>query len=162
GNGTYTTPKGYLPNATGTYNWVVVYGGDGNNNPITSPFGSEPWTVGTQVPTIITTTPSVTAVTLGTSLVTLKDTATLQDGISPAALAINTRSAGRVMLGSGTKLTDSAALSGGSYETVTITFKLYDPSNNLVDTETVMVHGNGTYTTPTGYLPTAAGTYQWV
>jgi Ca2+-binding RTX toxin-like protein len=31
-----------------------------------------------------------------------------------------------------------------------------------VDTETATVKGNGTYTTPTGYLPRAAGTYQWV
>ena len=36
----------------------------------------------------------------------------------------------------------------------------------MVDTETVTVSGNGTYTTPTGYtLPTTGtvtGTYQWV
>ena len=37
GNGTYTTaagtnPGGYVPTATGTYQWVAVYGGDANNN----------------------------------------------------------------------------------------------------------------------------------
>ena len=53
------------------------------------------------------------------------------------------------------KLTDSATLSGGSSPTGTITFTLYQGST-LVDTETVTVTGNGTYTTPTGYtLPTS-------
>jgi hypothetical protein len=88
GNGTYTTltgsnPGGYLPAATGTYQWVVVYNGDGNNAGVTSPFGSEPWTVGTQTPAIITTVPTPTAVTLGTGAVVLRDTATLQDGNGP-------------------------------------------------------------------------------
>ncbi len=64
------------------------------------------------------------------------------------------------------KLTDSATLSGGYCETGTITFTLYDNGGSTpVDTETVSVSGNGTYTTPTGYtLPTAGtvtGTYQW-
>ena len=82
------------------------------------------------IPTI-TTTPSMTTVTLGTSSVTLNDT---------------------------------AVLSGGYNETGTITFTLYLGST-LVDTETVSVSGNGSYTTPTGYtLPTTGtvtGTYQW-
>ena len=58
----------------------------------------------------ITTTPSATTVTLGTSSVTLNDT---------------------------------AVLSGGYYETGTITFTLYLGST-LVDTETATVSGNGT------------------
>ena len=61
-------------------------------------------------------------------------------------------------------LNDTAVLSGGYYESGTITFTLYQGST-LVDTETVPVNGNGTYTTPTGYtLPTTGtvtGTYQW-
>ena len=61
-------------------------------------------------------------------------------------------------------LKDTAALSGGYDETGTITFTLYD-GGKLVDTETVTVSGNGSYTTPTGYtLPTTGtvtGTYQW-
>ena len=55
-------------------------------------------------------------------------------------------------------------LSNGYNETGSITFTLY-LGNTLVDTETVPVSGNGTYTTPTGYtLPTTGtvtGTYQW-
>ena len=64
-------------------------------------------------------------------------------------------------------LTDSAKLSSGYFPTGTITFDLYAPDGTtVVDTETVTVSGNGTYTTPTGYtLPTTGtvtGTYQWV
>jgi hypothetical protein len=246
GNGTYSTamgtnPGGYLPTATGTYQWVAVYSGDGNNATVTSPFGSEPWQVGTQSPAIITTTPNVTAVTLGTGAVTLKDTGTLQDGVnptgtitftlvfngntvdtetvtvsgngnyitpagytlpltstvtgtyqwnavysgdannasdseindpaertvvSPAGPAINTVAGGAVVFGSGTKLTDTAVLSGGYSPTGTITFTLYSPSHTSVYTDTVTVSGNGTYTTatgnhPGGYLPTVVGTYLW-
>ena len=61
-------------------------------------------------------------------------------------------------------LTDTATLAAGYYETGDITFTLYY-GNSLVDTETVSVSGNGSYTTPTGYtLPTTGtvtGTYQW-
>lgn len=60
-------------------------------------------------------------------------------------------------------LTDTATLSGGYNESGTITFTLLKGST-VVDTEIVSVNGNGTYTTPTGYvLPAgdAAGNYQW-
>ena len=56
-------------------------------------------------------------------------------------------------------------LSGGYYETGTITFTLVGPGGSTLDTETVSVSGNGSYTTPSGYtLPTTGsviGTYQW-
>ncbi len=61
-------------------------------------------------------------------------------------------------------LKDTATLSGGYFETGTITFTLVSPTNTVVDTETAAVsNSNGSYTTPTGYtLPTnATGTYQW-
>src|SRR5262249_10307387 len=61
-------------------------------------------------------------------------------------------------------LTDAATLAGGYYPTGTITFRLVSPSGATLDTETVPVNGNGTYTTPAGFtLPAsaAAGTYQW-
>ena len=61
-------------------------------------------------------------------------------------------------------LKDSAVLSGGHSPTGTITFTLVYNSAT-VDTETVSVSGNNTYTTPSGYtLPTSGtvtGTYQW-
>jgi hypothetical protein len=61
-------------------------------------------------------------------------------------------------------LKDSATLSGGYYETGSITFTLVAPGGGIVDTETVTVSGNGTYTTPAGYVlqtSAATGTYQW-
>ncbi len=65
-----------------------------------------------------------------------------------------------------TTLTDSATLYGGNAPTGTIYFTLISvPSDTELDTESVPVHGNGTYTTPTGYtLPTnqtVTGTYEW-
>ena len=60
------------------------------------------------------------------------------------------------------KLTDSATLFGGSNPTGTITFTLYGPDSTVVDRETATVNGNGVYSTPSGYLPSVAGTYQWV
>ncbi len=71
-------------------------------------------------------------------------------------------------------LTDSATLSGGYNPSGTITFYLFAPGvtpngtdSNNVYSDTVTISGNGTYTTaagthPGGYVPTAAGTYQWV
>ena len=52
GNGTYSTSTagtnkgGYLPQISGTYEWVAIYSGDSTNSSVISPFGSEPWTVG--------------------------------------------------------------------------------------------------------------------
>ena len=65
-----------------------------------------------------------------------------------------------------TTLMDTATLTGAFDGTGTITFTLYAPGQSApVDTETVSVSGNGTYTTPHGYdLPTRGpitGTYQW-
>jgi fibronectin-binding autotransporter adhesin len=126
GDGTYSTPTGYLPTDAGTYQWVASYSGDSNNDPVSSAFGDEPETV------------------------------------SPASPTITTTTGGTVALGGGTKLTDSATLSDGYNETGTITFTLTAPGGATVDTETVSVNGDGTYSTPKGVLPTMAGTYQWV
>uniref|UniRef100_UPI0005945613 DUF11 domain-containing protein n=1 Tax=Gorillibacterium massiliense TaxID=1280390 RepID=UPI0005945613 len=72
-----------------------------------------------------------------------------------------------VTIGSSSQvLKASANLAAGYYPTGTITFRLLAPDGaTTVDTETVTVNGNGTYTTPTGFtLPSTgsvAGTYQW-
>ena len=135
GNGSYTTPTGYtLPTTgtvTGTYQWDASYNGDTNNTSASESNAAAEQVVVSAANPAISTTPSVTSVTLGTSSVNLKDT---------------------------------ASLSGGYHEAGSITFTLY-LGGTLLDTETVPVNGNGTYTTPTGYtLPTSgtvAGTYQW-
>ena len=81
--------------------------------------------------------------------------------VSPACPVINTVAGGTVIIGSGTKLTDTAVLSGGYSPTGTITFTLTGPGNTVVNTETVPVTGDSTYTTPTGYLPAGTGSYVW-
>ena len=88
------------------------------------------------------------------------------ESVSPASPAINTVAGGTIVIGSGSKLTDSALLSGGFNPTGTVTFTLFNPSNVAVYTDVVTVNGNGTYTTaagnnPGGYLPTVTGTYLW-
>ena len=70
--------------------------------------------------------------------------------------------------GSMVTLTDNAMLSGGVSPGGTITFTLAAPGGSTVDTETVTVNGDGTYTTSTGFtLPSfgiigkVVGTYSW-
>ena len=127
GNGTYTTPTGYtLPTSgtvTGTYQWNATYTSSNGNNATANDIGvtNEQVPVSPASPSI-TTTPSPTSFTLGTTTETL---------------------------------TDSAVLSGGYSPMGSITFTLVAPGGSTVDTETISVNGNGTYTTPTGYtLPT--------
>ena len=65
-------------------------------------------------------------------------------------------------MGDQQKLTDSATLSNAVNPTGTIAFTLYGPDGTtVVDTETVPVNGNGTYTTPNGFRPNAPGNYHW-
>ena len=139
GDGTYSTPSdAYLPTATGTYEWVAVYSGDANNNTVTSPFGSEPWTVGTQSPMI--TTNAGGAIVLGSGNA-LTDSATLSNGAAPTGTITFYLFA------------------------PTVTPNATDSNN--VYSDVVTVSGNSTYTTsqgsnPGGYVPTVTGTYQWV
>jgi hypothetical protein len=67
-----------------------------------------------------------------------------------------------VIIGTSQKMTASAQLTGGFNETGILAFGLFAPNGTLVDTEAVAVNGDGIYSTPQGYLPHVAGTYQWV
>jgi hypothetical protein len=81
--------------------------------------------------------------------------------VNPASPTITT-SANPTSATVGTLLKDTATLSGGYFPTGTITFRLTAPDGTtVVDTETVTVSGNGTYSTPAGFNATTAGTYQW-
>jgi hypothetical protein len=83
--------------------------------------------------------------------------------VVPASPTIVTTPGGTVTVGQGVPLADSATLAGGFNPTGVIVFQLFAPGGTTsVHTETVMVHGNGIYSTPTGFVPTVAGTYQWV
>src|SRR5947207_2467505 len=59
-----------------------------------------------------------------------------------------------VTLGPPVTLKDTAYLEGGSNPTGIITFTLVGPDGTtVVDTEMVLVNGNGLYSTPTGFTP---------
>jgi hypothetical protein len=87
---------------------------------------------------------------------------------------LNTSPGGTVVLGSGAKLTDSAALQGAFTPLGNLTFFLFAPGvtpngtdSNNVYADQVPVAGSGTYDTsagsnPGGFLPGSAGTYEWV
>jgi hypothetical protein len=143
GNGTYTTasgtnPGGHLPTSVGTYEWVVVYGGDGANGAAGSPFGTEPEQALVSHPSLTTTAGG--AVVIGSGA-TLTDRAVLSGGTNPFGT-----------------ITFYLFAPGATPDAT---------NSNNVYADTVTVAGNGTYTTaagtnPGGYPPTAAGTYQWV
>jgi hypothetical protein len=95
--------------------------------------------------------------------------------ITPNAPTITTTPGCTVTIGCcGSKLTDTATLSGVSTPTGTITFYLFAPgvtpnahNSNNVYSDVVTVNGDGTFSTATGtnqggYAPTVPGTYEWV
>ena len=61
----------------------------------------------------------------------------------------------------GGTLKDNATLAGGYSPTGDITFTLYNPSDVIMDTESVAVSGNGVYSTPTGFVANTAGQWYW-
>src|SRR5207248_2176294 len=122
GNGSYNTPGGYtLPTAA----------------PVT---GTYQWNAADTSSNANNNNASPVGAATGRALV------------SPARPAINTGPAiTSASLGtSSVLLTDTATLSGGYHPTGSITFTLVYNSAT-VDTETVTVSGNGSYTTPGGY-----------
>ena len=137
GNGTYTTPTGYVVTAAGHYQWTAIYNGnasDKNNNSATDNDPDEEKFTTPQAPTQISTLANPTGqITLGTTAVTLTDTATLTGGFNP----------------------------GGS-----ISFTLTYNGNPVAGFPTsVPVNGNGTYGPVSYTLPsngtTVVGTYLW-
>jgi hypothetical protein len=81
--------------------------------------------------------------------------------VPKASPSITTTPGGTVVIGSGAGLSDTAILSGGTNPTGTVTFTLYGPGETVVTTESDNVSGDGSYSTPTAYVPTGTGTYEW-
>jgi uncharacterized repeat protein (TIGR01451 family) len=135
GNGTYTTPVGFLlpttGTATGTYLWEATYNGDNNNNPANDNGApAEQVTVSAASPTI-TTTANPTTVHLGGRL---QDSANLVGGYHPT---------GSITF----KL-----YAPGVVPTV----------GSAAYTETVSgVNGNGAYSTSVGFVTSATGIWHW-
>ncbi len=134
GDGSYTTPKGYTLPTTGTVTGTYQWDATYNGDPNNN-----------------------TASDINDS----KE----QVVIGKAGMTISTTpSQSIVSKGTATCVTDTAMLSGGDNPTGSITFTLYSPSGTKLDTETVTVKGDGSYTTPKGYSlssTAAAGVYQW-
>ena len=84
------------------------------------------------------------------------------EAVKPASPTLTTTAGPTVTLGSRVPLSAMATLAGGYNPTGTITFTLTEPGGTTVDTETDTVSSNGVYNTPTGYIPSTAGTYHWV
>jgi hypothetical protein len=136
-NGTYATPSGFTLPTTATVTGSYQWDATykGDGNNITVNENNHP----------------TEQVTVDAASPTLKTTPV------PATVTLGTTSQ---------LLKDSADLEGGFNPAGTITFTLFkNGGTTSLDTETVTVNGNGTYTTPTGFtLPTTgtvAGTYQW-
>ena len=120
GNGTYTTPTGFTikitGGVTGTYQWNATYTGDSNNNPVSDNNNTNEQVTLIHGSPTITTTPSPTTVTLGTSPVTLTDTADLEGGSNPTGAITFTL----VAPGGGTVDTETVTVKGdGAYTTPT-------------------------------------------
>ena len=138
GNGTYTTPTGFTLPSSGTA--TGTYQWDATYNGDTNNNTVSDTNAANEQVNVSAASPTIT---------TAPDPTTVTLGATAPPI-----------------LTDAATLSGGFNPTGTITFTLlYSGSRTSVDTETVTVTGNGTYTTPTGFtLPTTGtvtGTYQW-
>ncbi len=87
GNGFYRTPAGFtLPSsgtAAGTYQWHATYSGDPNNHTTSEASSSTERVIVNAASPKLTTSPSPSTVTLGTTPVTLTDSATLANGFGP-------------------------------------------------------------------------------
>ena len=109
------TSASYTTTATGTDYWVATYNGDTNNATVRSGTAAEPVVINPASPTL-TTTPGQTAITLGTSTVTLTDTAELSLGYNPTGTITFTL----VAPGGGTVVSESVRVNGnGTYSTET-------------------------------------------
>ena len=148
GNDTYASSAGTtktgsaVTTGAGTYTWVAVYSGDGNNNASKSACGSEDVVIGPNT-TQLSTTPSETKGIIGD---TLTDTATLTGATTGATGTISF-----YLFAPGATCDDTSPITGFVYSATG-----------------VPVSGNSTYssTDATGTtgsnVTTVAGTYTWV
>jgi hypothetical protein len=157
GNGTYTAAD-MLPTAgmvAGIYAWSAHYSGD-TSNASTNDQG------GTAEQTIVSPA-SPTLLTRASHDVTLGSGEHEDDG-EDCSQGDGESGCGSQWSGSNgaaPTLTDKAVLSGGFFETGTITFTLTGPGG-FSYTQTDTVNGNGTYTaSDTLTAGAAAGTYAW-
>ena len=137
GDGSYTTANGYLLPTTGTVTGTYQWDASYASTDANNTTASENNAPGEQV--VVSSASPTISTTPSATTITL--------GPTPPTLK------------------DTAVLSGGYSPMGSITFTLHNPGGTVVDTETVLVNGNGSYTTANGYLlpitGTVTGTYQW-
>ena len=121
GNGTYTTPTGYTLPTTGTV--TGTYQWDSSYSGDSNDLAASETGASNEQVKVNPASPSITT--------------------TP-----NTTSG---MCGTSETLKDTATIAGAYDPTGTITFTLYSPNDTLLDTETVTINGDGTYSTPRGY-----------
>ena len=157
GNGTYTTaagtnPGGFLPNATGTYQWVAVYSGDTNNNSADSAFGDESETVTAAPQITVVKTADQAAISAGqtagftvtiTNNGTVTDTGvTLTDPLPADANAdinwsIDTSGTGK---GAGTNPNDFAITGTQGSQSLTLSSSFLSGGDSLAPGQSISVH----------------------
>ena len=127
----------FTPTSIGTYNWVAVYSGDNNYDPVTSPCGApnESSVIAAAQATIVTS--ATPAVTLGNPI---SDTATVTGAAPPAPTPSGT-----------------------------VVFTLFGPGDPtcagapVFTSAPITIAGGPPRTANSGnFVPTAAGTYNWV
>jgi hypothetical protein len=139
GNGSYASPT-VTESTAGSYQWTASYSGDANNTPVADACGQP-------AEQVVVTPPPPPPPPIPSTMVSPKIVTTASKGVLV-----------------GVPFSDTAVLSGGLTPTGTITFKLYSGSDKscskVLSTGTVIVNGNGSYTSPTA-IENKAGTYQW-
>src|SRR5439155_515251 len=132
--GSYETPHGASPTASGTYYWVATYSGDANNKEAVSGCADEPVRTGHASPSIETTQNPAS----GTVGDTFKDKATLAGAFGEHV--------------------------GGTISFKLYDIKSYSPAERgvIATFPTRRSSDLGSYETPHGASPTASGTYYWV
>ncbi len=111
GDGTYGTTLGYVPNATGVWQWVATYDGDPNNNAVASGPFAEPVTIPPEADVALTKTVSNATPNVGDSITF---TVTAKDNGPDTATNVQVTD----LLPSGLQLTNSAHTQG-SYTSAT-------------------------------------------
>ncbi len=143
GNGIYTTPTGFtLPTSgtvTGTYQWDATYSGDASNSLVSdNNADDEQVTVSAASPAIVTTANPTGTIMLGTTSLTLNDTAVLAGGYNPTGTLLFT-----LKQGGATVFTQTDTVTGnGTYTTAGFTL----PTTGTVTgtyTWTVAYSGDG-------------------
>jgi uncharacterized repeat protein (TIGR01451 family) len=155
GNSSYTTANTAVATEVGTYQWVVSYSGDGNNNSALSPLASEPVIVVAPPNLVVTKTADQSTITAGQTagfLVTISNTGgatatgiTLTDPLpagtgNDVSWTIDTSGTG---LGAGTTPTDFQITGSVGSQSLALSSSFINSGDSLAAGQTISVHITG-------------------